>query len=292
MKKNNQNSQRNTRVEDCASSNSTTNKYRVIGLTRVSTTLQSEENGGTGIQFQTEKIRQYANFNDFDYIKTISDVASGGLETRQGIEELKTHIENREIDAVLIWNVSRCFRSMRHFSNFYEYLKQHNVELISCGEGLRSSQKTGQLMFGVLISVAEHEKSIIAERLHSGRITKVANGVRGYGSTLPFGYYKTTNGEIKVDSEKADIVKFIFKKINRLTRNGNITKSKITRNLIKSLENKGYTYNGKRFKGWNIRDIVKNVWYIGVMKYGEVVSNHNHQTFISKRLFNKVACIY
>ena len=119
----------------------TNNQTRAFGLVRVSTQLQTEEHGGTGIQFQSEKLTQYANLNDFNLVKTISDVASGGLETRQGIEELKSHIENNEVDIVLIWNVSRAFRSMIYFAEFYKYLKEYKVELISVSEGIRSSRK-------------------------------------------------------------------------------------------------------------------------------------------------------
>ena len=100
---------------------------RAISLIRISTILQTEKNGGTGIQFQTEKLSQYATLNDFNLIKTITDVCSGGLETRDGIEELKSHIENGDVDIVLIWNVSRAFRSMIHFTKFYEYLKKQSL---------------------------------------------------------------------------------------------------------------------------------------------------------------------
>ena len=37
---------------------------RTIGLVRVSTILQTEENGGTSIQLQTEKLKQYADLHD------------------------------------------------------------------------------------------------------------------------------------------------------------------------------------------------------------------------------------
>ena len=114
---------------------------KAVSLVRISTTLQSEENGGTGVQFQTDKLVQYSNLNDFDHIKTITDVASGGLETRDGIEELKEMIGNNEVDIVMVWNVSRAFRSMIYFVKFYEYLKKNGVELISVSEGIRSSRK-------------------------------------------------------------------------------------------------------------------------------------------------------
>ena len=183
-----------------------------FSLVRISTSIQSEENGGTGIPFQKEKLSQYATLNDLNLVKTITDIASGGLETRAGIEELKTHIENGDVDVVLIWNVSRAFRSMIYFTKFYEYLKNHNVELISVSEGLRSSRKEHQMVFEIMMSVAAYEKSIIKSRLSSGRKMKVKMGVRGFGGTLPLGYSKYSDGEIRPDGN-SEIVKYIFKKI-------------------------------------------------------------------------------
>ena len=261
-----------------------------FSLVRVSSQIQTEEHGGTGIQFQTEKLSQYATLHNLNLVKTITDVCSGGLETRDGIEELKIHIENGDVDIVLIWNVSRAFRSMIHFTKFYEYLKKHDVELISVSEGIRSSSKTGSMMFGIMVSIASFEKSVITERMVSGRITKVQNGIRGYGSKLPFGYCKNTDGEIVLDEDNSKVVQYIFRKMNSLLKNPKLTKGKRTRRLLKLLNNRKFTYDGKPFTRWNIRDIINNTFYFGELKYGSIKTTHNYEPIISKRLFNQV-CI-
>ena len=260
-----------------------------FSLVRISTSIQSEENGGTGIPFQKEKLSQYATLNDLNLVKTITDIASGGLETRAGIEELKTHIENGDVDVVLIWNVSRAFRSMIYFTKFYEYLKNHNVELISVSEGLRSSRKEHQMVFEIMMSVAAYEKSIIKSRLSSGRKMKVKMGVRGFGGTLPLGYSKYSDGEIRPDGNSV-IVNYIFKKMNSLNKR-NLTKTKKTQTLLKLLRQRDFTYHGKPFKKWNIKTILSNRFYIGELNYGSINSNHNYDTFISKRLFNQIRVV-
>ncbi len=263
---------------------------KTIGLVRISTTLQMEEHGGTGVQFQTDKLIQYSKLHELNLSKIITDVASGGLETREGIEELKSIIESGGVDVVIVWNVSRAFRSMIGFSKFYEFLKQHKVELISVSEGIRSSSKTGSMMFGIMVSIAEMEKDVITERMMSGRYTKVKNGVRGFGSKLPLGYKKDTDGEIRIDDEQSKIVQYIFRKYNSLLKNQKLSKSKRTRTLLKLLQDRGFTYRGKSFTRWNIRDILNNKFYTGELKYGDVVTKHNYQPIISKRLFNQI-CI-
>ena len=120
---------------------------RAYGLSRVSS-INQEHN--TSIEHQKEKIVQYSTLNNFNLIDVISDVASGALQTRDGIEELKSLIDDGKVDVVLIWNTSRAFRSMIAFSKFYEYLKNNSVELISVSEVIRSSRKEGEMMFGYL----------------------------------------------------------------------------------------------------------------------------------------------
>ena len=60
--------------------------------------------------------------------------------------------------------------------------------------------------------------------------------------------------------------------------------------LLKLLNERGFKFRGKRFKGWNIRDILNNEFYIGIMKYGDITSESKYPKLVSKRLFNQV-CI-
>ena len=124
----------------------------------------------------------------------------------------------------------------------------------------------------------------------SGRTTKVMNNERGFGGRVPFGYTRNNDGELVVDNESANIVKYIFKKYNQLLKNPKFNKNTRTRRLIKLLNERGFKFRGKRFKGWNIRDILNNEFYIGIMKYGDITSESKYPKLVSKRLFNQV-CI-
>ena len=259
---------------------------RAYGLCRVST-INQEHN--TSIEHQKEKISQYSNLNNFNLVDVITDVCSGGLETRDGIEEIKSLIDDGKVDVVLIWNTSRAFRSMIAFSKFYEYLKKNDVELISVSEGIRSSRKEGEMMFGIMCSVAGYEKDIIVERMMSGKIMKAKNGERSFGGRLPYGYTKSENGDIVLDETESEIVEYIFRKRNLLTKMKHLTPKKRTKRLLKLLKNRGFKYrDGNDFKAYHLRVLLNNEFYIGKMKYGAVENTHNYPTIISKRLFNQV----
>ena len=118
------------------------------------------------------------------------------------------------------------------------------------------------------------------------KLTKFKNGERKFGGRMVFGY-ENNNGEIVVNTEQSKVVKFIFKKMNGLMKQ-NLTKTKRTQKLLKSLRRKGYLFKGKDFSNQNIKSILNNKFYIGEMIYGDIKTNHVYDTIVSKRLFNKV----
>jgi len=260
-------------------------KNKSVGLVRISSVSQSEKYGGTGIEFQSKKLQEYSNLMDLELVETIVDIASGGLAERDGITHLKEMIEEGKVDKVLIWNTSRCFRSMIHFAKFYEYMNENDVELISVGEGIRSGSKEGAMIFGIMISISSYEKSIIAERMMSGKKTKYQKGIRAYGGRLPYGYIK--KGEnIVLDEINGKCVEYIFKTFNRLSKK-DYSKTKKTQKLLKLIGKQGYDFNGKPFKAHNIKQILKNDFYVGSMAYGSDSIKHIYPTIVSKRLYNQ-----
>tara|TARA_Y100001980_G_C14491644_1_gene268652 strand:+ start:195 stop:998 length:804 start_codon:yes stop_codon:yes gene_type:complete len=254
-----------------------------VGLCRVSS--HAQENN-TSLQFQEEKIEQYCKLHELKLSKIVSEVCSGSLQTRDSIEEVKELVKNNEIEVVVIWKSDRCFRSMLAFSKFYEFLKNHNVELRSVSEGLSSFSKNGSMLFGIMCSIAQYERELITERMINGKIAKVKSGIRAIGGKSVYGY-KVENGKVVIDEESANAVKFIFKKANELQKQS-LTKTKKTQKLLKSLKRKNLKFNGHQFTNRNVKSILSNSFYCGEMKYSDIVTKHNHETLISKRLFNSV----
>ncbi len=261
------------------------------GLIRISSHIQSEKNGGTGLKFQSNRIKQYAHLHNLTLIKIISDTCSGGLETREGIEELKSVIKSSGCDTILIWNTSRAFRSLVAFSKFYAFIQKHNCTLISVSEGISSKDKTGEMLFGIMCSIATHEKTIITERMMSGKMVKCEEGIRAFGGKLPFAYRRNYDGEIVIDESDGKVVQYIFRKLNQLNKK-NISKTKKTQRLLKLLKRNGYTFRGKSFQNHHIHTIVSNHFYYGRLNYNGYSTKHNHPQLISKRLYNSVSSYY
>ena len=63
---------------------------KTYGLVRISSHSQNEKNGGTGVEFQTKKLNQYAELNDYEIGEIFVDEVSGTIADRDGIRNNAT----------------------------------------------------------------------------------------------------------------------------------------------------------------------------------------------------------
>ena len=254
------------------------------GLVRISTLGQIDN---TSIDFQTDKIKGYSNLHDLELKETFVDVISGASSNRDGIDKITDLIKQGDCKTIIVWNISRLFRSMVLFANFYQLCNDYDCEIISVSEGIKSKSKTGEMLCSVLIGIASFEKRVITERMMSGKY-QLANQGKKCSGKIPYGYKRDRVGEFVVDEDESKVVKYIFKKVNLFSKMKHITKTKRTQRLLKLLKSRGFDYRGKDFRWWNIIDIISNRFYIGELKCADIKTNHIYPSLISKRLFNQI----
>ena len=160
------------------------NRKAVI-YSRVSTNEQTVEN-------QLKVLREVAEKRGLEVIIEISDEGisgSKGRDERPGFDELiKGSIKN-EWDIILVWDVSRLGRSLKHLVSFLEDIQSAHCDLYIHQSGIDTSTASGKMMFGMLSVFSEFERSMIRERViagqqraksegkHIGRPTNVNDGI-------------------------------------------------------------------------------------------------------------------
>ncbi len=158
---------------------------KAIIYTRVSTASQAES--GTSLQSQEEIARKYAKENDLEVIEVLSDRGlSGRKGNRPGLNRVMDMVNNKEIDAVIVYSMSRFGRSVKDLSANMEILEKKGVQFHSTKEKLDTSTAVGSLIFNVLNSLNQFESDQMGERI---RDVKASNKAvkRTYSSPI-FGY--------------------------------------------------------------------------------------------------------
>ena len=259
---------------------------KTFGLVRVSSIGQKDN---TSLEFQSKRIKDYCKVYDFHLSEIISETESGGkdLSQRTGLVKLKSLIESKECETIVVNKIDRLGRSLLQGLIFLKYCEEHSVRVISISESIDTDNPSSKLITNILFSIAENERDVIKSRLSDGREKTFDDNKKPYGS-LCYGYKKNHKGQILIEENESEIIKYIFKKYNDFLKNPNLSKTKKTQRLLKLLKSKGFSFRGKDFKWWNVKHILSNPFYVGILKWKNKTTHHTYGSIISKRLFNKV----
>ena len=149
---------------------------------RVSTTDRGQDP-----ETQLRQLRDCASRRGFAIVEEFVDHAGGGRTDRERFKRLFEGARRRRFDVVLVWRYDRFARSMRELVDAFEEFNGLGIDFISCNEGADTTTPQGKLLFGIMASLAEFERSLIAERVKVGMRRAKAQGKHTGRPSLPDG---------------------------------------------------------------------------------------------------------
>lgn len=126
-----------------------------IGYARVSTKHQRESLEG-----------QISLLKKAGCQEIYAEIMSGGSAKRPELTKLLTQVQNG--DTLVITCVDRLGRSLKDLIEIISNLKEHKVNFVSLKEQMNTGTDTGMLMFNMMGSIAEFERSLINRRIYEG----------------------------------------------------------------------------------------------------------------------------
>lgn len=183
---------------------------RAVGYIRVSTDMQAEL--GYSLENQEYEIKNYVESKHMTLVHIYQEEkgASGkNIEGRPQFQQMLSDIaKNRDIDYVVVYNMSRFARNAANALTTLQKLKSYNVSLYVIKEGIDSTTKMGETMFSFASIFADLERDNIRENTTAGRYQKARNGLWN-GAQAPFGY-RLDSGKLVIQEDEAEVVRIIF----------------------------------------------------------------------------------
>lgn len=192
-----------------------------VGYVRVSTTEQA--NSGYSVAAQEAKIRAHAFSMDRVLDEVIIDAGeSGSTLDRPGMVRLLAMIRAGLVSSVTATKLDRYTRSIVGLAELLEAAKAHKTALVSVSDAMDTSTANGRMVMNILMSVAQGERELIAERTGEVMRFKAAQGYFMGGKRARYGYRKSdeprnvkSNGqlaaprlvEVPEEQEKIEIVR-------------------------------------------------------------------------------------
>ena len=182
---------------------------------------------------------------------------------------------------VVVYKIDRLSRSLMDFSKLVEVFDRNGVTFVSVTQSFNTTTSMGRLTLNILLSFAQFEREVTAERIRD----KVrASRMKGMwmGGYVPLGY-DVKNRRLVVNEEEAATVRGIFERfveVGSATVLARELRHKGLRNKQGTLVDKGYLY----------RVLVNRVYRGDAVHKGKAYPGE-HQAIIDEQLWDQVHAI-
>ena len=110
----------------------------------------------------------------------------------------------------MVYKVDRLTRSLADFAKLVELFDQHGVSFVSVTQAFNTTNSMGRLTLNVLLSFAQFEREVTAERIRDKIAASKRKGMR-MGGPVPLGY-DVENKKLVINPEEAERVRLIFRR--------------------------------------------------------------------------------
>ena len=158
---------------------------------------------------QQEICHGFAEQHGYTIVGQSSDDNVSGMKfNRRGLDELTAAVDADKIDAVIVKDLSRLGRHRTQTALFIDYLREHQVRVISATEGIDTFRDEDDLIIGVRGLMNDYYARDISKKIQAGYRQKQREGIV---ITPPFGYRKDRNtNTIELHPEASETVQIIY----------------------------------------------------------------------------------
>lgn len=213
---------------------------------------------------------------------------SGGTLARPALQRLMTDVAAGKVDIIVIYKLDRLTRSLLDFAKLVEALDQAGTSFVSVTQSFNTTTSMGRLTLNMLLSFAQFEREVTAERIRDKITASKAKGM-WMGGIPPLGY-KPHGRTLVVVEEHAALVRTIFERYVQLG-NVRLVAESLKADGLSSPRRKtasGKAYGGGAFHRGQLYDILRNPIYIGRILHRGQQHEGQHSGIIDPALWEAV----
>ena len=213
---------------------------------------------------------------------------SGGSMDRPALQRLLAEIAVGRIDVVVVYKVDRLTRSLSDFAKIVEAFDRKEVSFVSVTQAFNTTTSMGRLTLNMLLSFAQFEREVTAERIRDKVAASKKKGL-WMGGLPPLGY-DNRHKKLVVNEAEAETVRTLFalyrdlgsvrEVLREADRRGIVTKTRKMRD--------GRTSGGIAFTRGNLYQLLANPLYAGRIPHRGKTYPGQHAAIIDDALWHTV----
>lgn len=215
---------------------------------------------------------------------------SGGTMERPALQRLLADIAEGKVDVVVVYKIDRLTRSLMDFSRIVEIFDANTVSFVSVTQQFNTTTSMGRLTLNVLLSFAQFEREVTAERIRDKIAASKKKGM-WMGGRVPLGY-KVVDRKLIIDEAAAATIQHLFRRYLEL---GSVTALSAETNEAADphqvpygrLQQGGSSSLSQMGRG-QLYHLLSNPIYIGKLRHHDQIYDGEHAGIIEPAIFDAV----
>jgi site-specific DNA recombinase len=211
---------------------------------------------------------------------------SGGSLERPALQRLLADIAVGRVDIIVVYKVDRLTRSLLDFAKLVEAFDKAGVSFVSITQSFNTTTSMGRLTLNMLLSFAQFEREVTAERIRDKIAASKAKGM-WMGGVPPLGY-RPDGRTLEIVEPHADIVRDIYRRYLDIG-NVRLVVDQLTAERIHTPVRRmanGRDFGGCAFSRGQIYAILKNPIYVGDIPHRDQRHKGLHKAIISRDVWD------
>ncbi|MDD5599504.1 MAG: recombinase family protein, partial [Victivallaceae bacterium] len=203
---------------------------------------------------------------------------SGGNMKRPALQKLLADAEAGLVDVIIVYKIDRLSRSIVDFAELSGKLDDWGVSFVSVTQEINTSTSSGRMMLNILMTFAQYEREIIAERIKDKMSAQRRKGM-WTGGVVPYGY-QPIDRKLRIIEAEAEVIRWIYQRFTEVQSPKQIALELNRRDVL--------TKYGKKWDRAYIARILANQLYVGKIKYQGIIYDGEHEGIIEPELWERV----
>ena len=213
---------------------------------------------------------------------------SGGSMDRPALLQLLEEVKTRRVDIVVVYKIDRLTRSLMDFSRMVEIFDANEVSFVSVTQQFNTSTSMGRLTLNMLLSFAQFEREVTAERIRDKIAASKKKGM-WMGGLVPLGY-DAVNRKLVINQKEAETIRWLFQTYLQLGSVRRLKEAADARGIFSKARkaSRSKLTGSVPLSRGHLYRILANPIYKGCVRHGDNIYPGQHEAIINNATFDHV----
>ncbi|WP_413718003.1 recombinase family protein [Silicimonas sp. MF1-12-2] len=213
---------------------------------------------------------------------------SGGTLDRPALQRLLDAVDDGRVDRIVVYKIDRLTRSLADFARIVDRLDAAGASFVSVTQSFNTATSMGRLTLNMLLSFAQFEREVTAERIRDKIAASKKKGL-WMGGNVPMGY-EPDGRTLRVLEPEAETIRMIYDLYRKLgtVRAVRDEAERLGLRTRRRIAPDGRRSGGGLFDRGHIHHILTNPVYAGRIRHRTRVYDGQHPPIIDPKTWDAV----